>query len=162
LPHTPSSHVLLMPNSKHLTHGISNLVSFNYQNQTWAFRSSPRATMAGSRSSPRCAPRQPAAPLLCCCSSPLHAMAHARPRLTCTPRPAALLRPRLARHLCLARGRGRCTLDVGRTPSAFSVPWEPVSRANMLSWARPQTPIKLGPTHLAPPSKHTLSLLFLK
>jgi hypothetical protein len=27
LPHTPSSHVLLMPNSKHLTHGISNLVS---------------------------------------------------------------------------------------------------------------------------------------
>lgn len=100
-------------------------------------RSSPCAAMAGSRSSPRCAPRQPAAPLLCCCSSPLHAMAHARPRLTCTPRPAALLRPRLARHLCLARGRGRCALDVGRTPSAFSVPWEPVSRANMLSWARP-------------------------
>jgi hypothetical protein len=27
LPHTPSSHVLLVPNSKHLTHGISNLVS---------------------------------------------------------------------------------------------------------------------------------------
>jgi hypothetical protein len=27
LPHTPSSHVLLMPNSKHLTHGISDLVS---------------------------------------------------------------------------------------------------------------------------------------
>jgi hypothetical protein len=27
LPHTPSSHVLLMPNSKHLTHDISNLVS---------------------------------------------------------------------------------------------------------------------------------------
>jgi hypothetical protein len=27
LPYTPSSHVLLMPNSKHLTHGISNLVS---------------------------------------------------------------------------------------------------------------------------------------
>jgi hypothetical protein len=27
LPHTPSSHVLLMSNSKHLTHGISNLVS---------------------------------------------------------------------------------------------------------------------------------------
>jgi hypothetical protein len=27
LPHTPSSHVLLMPNSKYLTHGISNLVS---------------------------------------------------------------------------------------------------------------------------------------
>jgi hypothetical protein len=27
LPHTPSSHVLLMPNSKHSTHGISNLVS---------------------------------------------------------------------------------------------------------------------------------------
>jgi hypothetical protein len=27
LPHTPSSHVLLMPNSKHLTRGISNLVS---------------------------------------------------------------------------------------------------------------------------------------
>jgi hypothetical protein len=27
LPHTPSSIVLLMPNSKHLTHGISNLVS---------------------------------------------------------------------------------------------------------------------------------------
>jgi hypothetical protein len=27
LPHTPSSHVLLMPNSKHLTRGISNLMS---------------------------------------------------------------------------------------------------------------------------------------
>jgi hypothetical protein len=27
LPRTPSSHVLLMPNSKYLTHGISNLVS---------------------------------------------------------------------------------------------------------------------------------------
>jgi hypothetical protein len=27
LPHTPSSHVLLMSNSKHLTHDISNLVS---------------------------------------------------------------------------------------------------------------------------------------
>jgi hypothetical protein len=27
LPHIPSSHVLLMPNSKHLTHGINNLVS---------------------------------------------------------------------------------------------------------------------------------------
>jgi hypothetical protein len=27
LSHTPSSHVLLMPKSKHLTHGISNLVS---------------------------------------------------------------------------------------------------------------------------------------
>jgi hypothetical protein len=27
LPRTPSSHVLLMPNSQHLTHGISNLVS---------------------------------------------------------------------------------------------------------------------------------------
>jgi hypothetical protein len=27
LPHTPSSHVLLMPNSNHLTRGISNLVS---------------------------------------------------------------------------------------------------------------------------------------
>jgi hypothetical protein len=27
LPHTPSSHVLLMSNLKHLTHGISNLVS---------------------------------------------------------------------------------------------------------------------------------------
>jgi hypothetical protein len=26
LPHTPSSHVLLMPNSNHLTHDISNLV----------------------------------------------------------------------------------------------------------------------------------------
>jgi hypothetical protein len=27
LPHTPSSHVLLMPNSQHLTHGINNFVS---------------------------------------------------------------------------------------------------------------------------------------
>jgi hypothetical protein len=27
MPHTPSSHVLLMPNSIHLTQGISNLVS---------------------------------------------------------------------------------------------------------------------------------------
>jgi hypothetical protein len=27
VPHAPSSHVLLVPNSKHLTHGISNLVS---------------------------------------------------------------------------------------------------------------------------------------
>jgi hypothetical protein len=27
MPHAPSSHVLLMPNLNHLTHGISNLVS---------------------------------------------------------------------------------------------------------------------------------------
>jgi hypothetical protein len=27
MPHAPSSCVLLVPNSKHLTHGISNLVS---------------------------------------------------------------------------------------------------------------------------------------
>jgi hypothetical protein len=27
MPHTSSSHVLLMPNSKHLTYGINNLVS---------------------------------------------------------------------------------------------------------------------------------------
>jgi hypothetical protein len=27
MPHAPSSRVLLVPNSKHLTHGISNLVS---------------------------------------------------------------------------------------------------------------------------------------
>jgi hypothetical protein len=37
LPRTPSSHVLLMPNSKHLTHDISNLVSLITKTKLWAF-----------------------------------------------------------------------------------------------------------------------------